>query len=38
MTLIAAVVSLLRGGRYVHVDRNPDLDADEAADRETMAA
>jgi hypothetical protein len=31
-------VSLVRGGRYVHVDRTPDLAADEAAGRETMVA
>jgi hypothetical protein len=37
MALVAALVSLVRGRRYVHLDPTPDLTADEAADRETMA-
>jgi hypothetical protein len=37
MSVVAALVSLVRGRRYVHVDAAPDLAADEAADRETMA-
>jgi hypothetical protein len=38
MSVVAAGVSLVRGGRYVHLESPaPDLIADERADRETMA-
>jgi MFS family permease len=37
MSVVAAAVSLVRGGRYVHEEKPAALDADELADRETMA-